>query len=180
MNRDDMYAAMYRCLAVLHQEEPDEELGKFLMRINPYVLNGENAADPKQRKQFEKLMKKWMSTDEVSEDEGYQLVMRYLDDETEFGKVFRKLPVSDWISLCYILAQEKSMAVMRALGDIANGSGTKGAADTDIEALFNDPALMMQGMAGTGMSTSGGTSAYNSINTKKPVHPSKKKKKKKR
>lgn len=182
MNIDDMYVAMYRCLAVLHQEEPDEELGEYLMSINPYVFNEANAADPKQRKQFEKTVKGWMHEDDVSENTGYELVTRYLNENSKFGRTFKKIPLSDWLSLCYILDQEKTAAVMRALKDRAAEAGDGNSADADIEALFANSMVggimsgagAMYGMSGTGASMSSGKAAE-----KKPVHPNKNKKKKK-
>lgn len=179
MNKNDMYVAMYRCLAVLHQEEPNAELGEYLMSINPYVFNEENAADPKQRKKFEKTVGGWMKEDELPEDKAYELVTRYLDENTKFGEIFRGIPLSDWISLCYILDQEKTNAMMRALEE--NAEDTEGnSTDADIDALFENPMSMANIGAMYGMSASGSTMSADNTVKNKVMHPNKNKKKKKK
>ena len=102
-----IYISMYRVLDCLYDEKPDNSLGKFLSDANPYLFADHSSADPVIEDEFIKYAAEYLNGQELTFENSYEMVVRYLENNTTFAERFKDIDLEEWTSLYEIVSKEE-------------------------------------------------------------------------
>ncbi len=113
MTKKLVFIAMYRALDCLYDETQREDLGNYLSESNPYLFTDRKSADPAVFAGFSNYFDSIYTIDDVSVEEGYSFVKKYLSSEHlsyygDFVSIFDDISLEEWIDLCSIIENEEA------------------------------------------------------------------------
>ncbi len=113
MTKKLLFIAMYRALDCLYDETQREDLGNYLSEANPYLFTDRKSADPAVFAAFSHYFDSIYANDEVTVEEAYTFVRKYLNSEHlsyygNFAPIFDDISLEEWKELCDIVADEEA------------------------------------------------------------------------
>ena len=107
MNKQILYIAMYRALECLEEENPNDALASYLDKANPYVFIDRKSADPVLYNQF----MDWLKNEEVNDDNSFEVVKKYVNENTEFPGILSEIDKEEWSALIALIKREEPQLV---------------------------------------------------------------------
>ena len=102
-----IYISMFRALDCLYDENPKDDLGRFLGDANPYLFTDHSSADPAIEDEFIKFAAEYLNGQNPTIENSYDMVVHYLENNTSLAERFKDIDLEEWASLYEIVSQEE-------------------------------------------------------------------------